>query len=56
MEERVFVHHLHRAGNVAMPILQRIRRIAARPKKFLQRRREQFAELRRAVIPFVRDL
>ena len=39
-----------------MPILKRIGWLAARPEKFLERRREQVAELRRAVIPLVRDL
>ena len=39
-----------------MPILERIGRLAARPEQLLERRREQIAELRRAVGPLIGDL
>ena len=54
MEERLFVHRLHRARDVAMPILERIVGCAARAEQRLQRGREQIAEFRRAVRPLVR--
>ena len=56
MEERFLIHRLDRAGDVAMPILERIGRLAPWPEKVFQRRREQIAELRRVIAPLVRDL
>ena len=53
MEKRFFIHRLHRAGDVAMPILERIGRLAPRPEKVFQRRREQIAELRRVIVPLI---
>ena len=56
MEERLLVHRLDRARDVAMPILERIVRRAARSQQCLERRREQIAEFGRAVRPLIRDL
>ena len=56
MEKRFFIHRLDRASDVAVSILERIGRLAAWPKKIFQRRREQIAELRRVIVPLVRDL
>ena len=53
MKERLFVHRLHRAGDVAMAVLERIVGLAARPKQFFERRREQIAEFGRAVSPLI---
>ena len=56
MEECFLIHRLDRAGDVAVPILERIGRLAPRSEKVFQRRREQIAELRGAIAPLIRDL
>ena len=56
MKERLLIHRLHRARDVAMPILKRIVGLAARAQKLLERRREQIAEFGRAVRPLIRHL
>ena len=53
MEKRLFIHRLDRAGDVAVPILERVGRLAPRPEKVFQRRREQIAELRRVIAPLI---
>ena len=56
MEKRLLIHRLDRAGDVAMPILERIIRRAARPQQSFQRGREQVAKLGRAARPLIGDL
>ena len=48
-KERLLVHRLHRARDVAVALLERIVGLAARPQQLLERRREEIADLRRAV-------
>ena len=55
MKERLLVHRLNRAGDVAVTILERIVGLAARAQQFLERWRKQIAELRRAVGPLIGD-
>ena len=56
MKERLFIHRLHRAGDIAVPILERIFGPAPRAQQLLERRRKQIAGLRRRVFPLVGHL
>ena len=56
MKKRFLVHRLHRAGDVPVPLLQRRVGRARGTEQVFQRRREQRAHRRRAVLPLVVDL
>src|SRR5207247_2164278 len=53
IEECLFVHGLHRASDVAMPIQQWMFGAATRAQKLFERRREQIAEFRRPGRPLI---
>src|SRR5258705_13164464 len=54
MKERLLVHRLRRAGNVAMTLVERVLGFAARPQQLLEGRRKQISCLRGAVSPSIR--
>ena len=55
MKERLFIHRLHRTGDIAVPLLERFFRPTPGAQQLLERRREEIAEFRRAGGPRIGD-
>ena len=56
MKERFLVDGLRGTSDVAMAALERLIRQTSRPEKILECGREQVAEFRRSVRPFIRNV